>query len=96
MLHPKLSARHPVVVLSPVVVLQVSIVLSGGARESRDNISGLPNGLNKGIMGWGSTNQVLKIAFELAKATHTNDDPVTSSVLHLKGRVMSTPAECYF
>ena len=39
-----------------VVVLQVSILLSGGARESRDNVSGLPNGLSKGIMGWGSTN----------------------------------------
>ena len=31
----------------PVVFLQVSIALSGGARESRDNVSGLPNGLEQ-------------------------------------------------
>ena len=31
-------------------------MLSGGARESRDNVSGLSIGVNKGIMGWGSTN----------------------------------------
>ena len=31
-------------------------MLSGGARGSRDNVSVLPIGLNKGIMGRGSTN----------------------------------------
>ena len=31
-------------------------MLSKGARESRDNVSGLPIDLNKGIMSWGSTN----------------------------------------
>ena len=40
-----------------VVFVQVRSLLSGGARESRDNVSGLPIGLNKGIMGWRSTNQ---------------------------------------
>ena len=30
---------------------------SGGARESRDDVSRFPIGLNKDIMGWGSTNQ---------------------------------------
>ena len=39
----------------PVVFLQVSILLSRGVRQSRDNVSGLPIGLNKGITGWGST-----------------------------------------
>ena len=37
-------------------LLQVSIVLSGGARESADNVSELLIGLNKGIMGWENTN----------------------------------------
>ena len=31
-------------------------MFSGGARESRDSVSGLTVGLNGGIMGWGSTN----------------------------------------
>ena len=39
-----------------VVFLQVSTMLSGKARESRDNISELSIGLSKGIMGWGNTN----------------------------------------
>lgn len=38
------------------VFLQVSTMLSGRAQEFRDNVSGLPTGLNNGIMGWGSTN----------------------------------------
>ena len=42
---------------SPVVFLQVSTMLSGGARESEDNVSGRSNGLNKGVVGWGNTNQ---------------------------------------
>lgn len=33
-------------------------MLVRGARESRDEVSGLPIGLNKGVMGWGSTNLV--------------------------------------
>ena len=33
------------------------LMLSGGAREFRDNVSGLPIIMNKGIMGWTSTNQ---------------------------------------
>ena len=40
-----------------VVFLQVSTTLSGGVRESRDNTSGLPIGLNKDIMGWENTNR---------------------------------------
>ena len=39
----------------PVVFLQVSTLLSRGARESQDNVSGLSTGLNKGIMGPGNT-----------------------------------------
>ena len=39
-----------------VVFLQVRLMLSGGAQEFQDNVSGLPTGLNKGLMGWGSTN----------------------------------------
>ena len=31
-------------------------MLLEGARESRDNVSGVSIGLNKGIMGWGNTN----------------------------------------
>ena len=33
-------------------------MLSGGARESRDNVSGRSNNLKKDVMGWGSTNRV--------------------------------------
>ena len=38
------------------VFLQVSTILSGerGARESRDNVSGLPINLNKATRGWGN------------------------------------------
>ena len=32
--------------------------VSGGAWESPDTFSALPIGLNKGIMGWGSTNLI--------------------------------------
>ena len=32
-------------------------MVSGGARESRDSVLGLPVGLNKDIMGWGTTNR---------------------------------------
>ena len=39
-----------------VVCLQVSTMLSEGARETQDSLSGLPTGFNTGIMGWGSTN----------------------------------------
>ena len=42
--------------MSTVVFLKVSTMLSGGARGSRDNVSVLPIGLSKGIMGRGSTN----------------------------------------
>ena len=31
-------------------------MLSGGARKSRDNVSALSIGLNKGIVGWINTN----------------------------------------
>ena len=41
----------------PVLLRQVSTMLSGGARESEDNVSGRSNGLKKGVMGWGNTNQ---------------------------------------
>ncbi len=43
-------------------------MLSGGARGSRDNVSGLPIRLNKGIMGRGSTNRV--DTGELAEEDH--------------------------
>ena len=36
--------------------LQVRIMLSGGAGEARVSVLGLPIGLNKGILDWGSTN----------------------------------------
>lgn len=32
-------------------LLQVSTMISGGARESRDNVVGLSAGVDKGIMG---------------------------------------------
>lgn len=32
-----------------------SALRKGGARESRDNVLGLPIDLNKGVMGWGNT-----------------------------------------
>ena len=38
------------------------LMLSGGARESRDNVSGLPIILNKGIMGWRSTNPSIHLS----------------------------------
>ena len=31
-------------------------MFSGGARESRDSVSGLPVSLNEGMMGWRSAN----------------------------------------
>lgn len=40
-----------------VVFLPVSTIVSGVARESRDNALGHPIGLDKGIVGWRSTNQ---------------------------------------
>ena len=50
----------------------------GGARESRDNFSGL---LNKGIMGWGNTNGV--DAGELTKEDHdVGVDDGTASTGH--------------
>lgn len=38
-----------------VVFLQVSTMVSRGARGSRDSVSGLLISLNKGVMGWGNT-----------------------------------------
>ena len=39
-----------------VVFIQVSTMLLGRTRESRDNVSGLMIGLSEGTMGWGCTN----------------------------------------
>ena len=46
-------ARPPKSFLLPIVFLQVSTMLSRGAWESRDNVSGLSIGLNKGTTGLG-------------------------------------------
>ncbi len=42
---------------SNVVLLHVSTVVSGGARDSRANALGHPIGLDKRIVDWRSTNQ---------------------------------------
>ena len=60
-------------------------MLSGGARESRDQIWGLSIGLNKDTMGWGSTYRVRSgigtCSVVLSQRTRNSCLPVRASSL---------------